>query len=219
VKTRLALAGLGLLLAGTAPGAVADGEDLLVERINVNIGCNQEAGTPTCATTQYWLGTGVGTNSVGQNGAITPLDWATHNESGEYRTTVFAGDRTLQDAYVLRGGSTITGQISSGGYLGGAEASVDSGVFVRLSGSVPRDDNPTRKRAVELGSAEVTKMVVTPEDTVYSFSFKVPQELDGKPVSGLTADIGQRHLTVLQNGFIDGEGGSFFLLPHVDPAE
>jgi hypothetical protein len=217
VKIRTALAGLGLALVAAAPGATAEETVVETERINFNIGCNQENGAPTCASTQYWLGTNKGNNSVGQNGAVTPLDWATHKSSGEYRTTAFTGDTTLAPSYLLKGGSVVKGQITLSGFLGGGEVGVDSGVFVRLSGSVPKARG-TGLEIKELGTAEVTKTVSSRLDTVYRFSFTVPAELDGKPVKNLTADVGQRHVTVLQNGFMDGRGASFLDLPHVVPA-
>jgi hypothetical protein len=223
VKLRPALAGLGLLLAAAAPGATADEAEVLSERINFNIGCNQENGAPTCATTQFWLGTNVGTNSVGQNGAVTPLDWATHKSSGEYRTTAFPSDNTLDPSgYVLIGESVVKGRISTGGFLGGAEVSADSGVFVRLTGRVAKltgtGTDPLNFGQVEVTKAAVTPSLATPGSTVYEFSFTVPKNMDGRVLRTLNADVGQRHITVLQNGFIDGEGGSYLDLPHREPA-
>ncbi len=125
-------------------------------------------------------------------------------------TTTFAGNSTLRESYVLKGGSKITGQISMGGFVNGGEVSADSGVYVSLYGLRGRQFAP-------IGEAEVTKAVVTPGDRVYAFEIPVPDALDGVAVSGLSADIGVRNLTVLQNGFLDGQGGSFFRLPYLEP--
>lgn len=216
---RTVLAGLGLLLIASAPGVRAEEPALLSERVNFNIGCQRTEETPTCDTTEYWLGTDTGADSVASTFDATPIGWAFYTADGAYaNVATFAGNSTLRPGYELVGGSVITGQITLSGYAGGAEVGVDSAVDVTISASVPKPTG-TGFTSVTLGNAEVAKVVSTPVDTVYEFTMTVPTSLDGKTVSRLSADVAQRHVTVLQNGFIDGTGGSYFDLPYAPVAE
>jgi len=217
VKIRIAVSALALVVAGSVGASAETTPAVATERVNFNIGCQQSGENPTCESTEYWLGTGVGTNSVASLLDATPLGWAFYQLEGGYSTTTFAGDATLRDAYSLVGGSVIKGQIVLSGFAGGAEVGVDSGVFVRLVGTTI--DAAGKRRVVDIGQAEVTKIVSTPIDTTYAFEIPVAETLDGTAVSGLSADVGQRHVTVLQNGFMDGEGGSWFDLPYYEPVE
>lgn len=215
MKIRPLVAGLAVLMAATASAAGADDVELVpaTERINFNIGCQQSNGAPTCDTTEYWLGTGVGNNNVGTTGTATPLNYVTYRLGGAYTTTSFAGDQTLKPSYVLDGGSVIKGQIKLSGFVSGAEVGVDSGVFVEL---FARQDQ--KGGAQSLGQAEITKVVSTPVDSTYVFEFEVPEALEGVAIDRLSAEVGQRHITVLQNGFMNGKGLSYFDLPHLVPA-
>lgn len=221
MKHRTVLAGLGLLLVATAPGVRAETAEpeVAVERVIFNTGCVEGAGG-TCDSTSYTLSLEPGVQSVGNTGSFTPLGYAFYTLDGEYTVDSYSADDTLRESYVLDGGSTITGQITIGGYVTGAELGVDSGVLVAIRGAVEelRPNGTPRLVTKTLGQAEITKTVSTPVDTVYEFEFVVPEELDQVALQRLSADVGQRHITVLQNGFVDGEGASYFDLPHVVPA-
>jgi hypothetical protein len=219
---RVAAATAGLLLAVTATSAGADGTELVQssERINFNIGCVTTEADPRCQTTQYWLGTNKGNNSVGTLLTVTPAGWALHKESGEYTTNTFSGDASLQPQYVLQGGSEITGQITIRNTPNGTPtAAADSGVFVKL-GAFLVDTTKTSGvgKFTPLGETEVVKTLVAPGDNVYRFTFTVPAELDGVAVTRPSAEVGQRHIGA-GYGFMDGRGGSYLDLPHLVEAE
>ena len=220
MKRSTVLAGLGLILLATAPGvrAETDTPAVLSEKINFNTVCvRADESSPACDSTEYTLTTGSSDGSVGSSFDVTPIGWALYQLDGAYQVNTFTADDTLRDSYTLIGGSVITGQITLSGFVGGGEVGVDSAVEVTLAGRTVKPDG--KFTTAVIGSAEVTKIVSTPVDTVYEFEITVPEGLDGKPVDRLTADLGQRHITVLQNGFIDASGGSFFELPYVAPVE
>jgi hypothetical protein len=167
-------------------------------------------GTGTCTAT-YALSQNPGTESVGSTFTFTPLEYLFHATGSGAPFGTFTADETLEPEYVLRADEPITGQVTMGGFAGGAELAADSTVEVVLTAT-----RAGSFQTVALGSATVNKLVVTPtpEGRVYPFSFSVPAELDGVKVTGLTADLYVRGIQVLQNGFVNGEGGSFFDLPY-----
>ena len=177
------------------------------EHVYIGIRC---PGTGTC-TAENFLGRNPGTQSVGTAFSATPLEYLFHaTGSGEPYGT-FAADETLKPEYVLRSDEPITGQVTMGGWAGGAEFGADSTVEVVLNAT-----RVTGGSTVALGSATINKTVVTPDNAgrVYSFSFSVPANLDGVKVNNLTLDLYVRGIQVLQNGFVNGQGGSFFDLPY-----
>ena len=178
------------------------------ENIFIGISC---PGTGTCTATNF-LGKNAGTESVGTTFSFTPLEYIFHaTGSGEAYGT-FPADDTLKPEYVLRADEPITGQVTMGGWAGGAEFGVDSTVEVVLSATRVGPGS----QGVSLGSATVTKTVVTPnaDGRVYSFSIPVPANLEGVKVQNLSLDLYVRGIQVLQNGFVNGEGGSYFELPY-----
>lgn len=220
MKHRTALAGLGLLLVATAPGVRAETAEpaLAVERIQFATTCVQDGADPRCVSNEYKLSLQPGAASVGNALSITPAGYVLWAEEG-YALDSYSADATLQPQYVLEGGSTITGQVTVRNTPRGTPtAAADSGVFVEILGAVEevRPNGTTRLVSTSLGTAEVVKTVVAPGDHAYKFSFDVPATFDGVPVQKLSASLGQRHIGV-GYGFIDGQGGSFFDLPHVPP--
>lgn len=167
-------------------------------------------GTGTCTAT-YTLSQNPGTESVGSTFSATPLEYLFHATGSGAPFGTFTPDQTLEPEYVLRADEPITGQVTMGGFISGAEFGVDSTVEVVLTGTRAGTFQP-----VALGSASVNKIAVTPtaEGRVYPFSFSVPAELDGVAVSNLSLDLYVRGIQVLQNGFVDGEGASYFDLPY-----
>lgn len=222
MKRHTALAGLGLLLLATAPGARAETTepDLAVERIQFATTCEQVEPDPRCVSNEYKLSLTPGAASVGNLLSITPLGYVFWADAG-YDLDAYSADETLRPEYVLVGGSEITGQVTVRNTPRSAPtAAADSGVFVEILGSVAeaKPTGGTRLVSKTLGSAEIVKTVVAPGDHVYKFSFEVPVELDGLALQKLNANLGQRHIGA-GYGFIDGQGGSFFELPYVAPVE
>lgn len=208
MRTRLSrLAGLLLVLAlaASAAGATTTLQPAS-ERVYFAINCVRAADGATCQSTAYELSLQPGDSGVGQLGAITPLDYVTYRTDG-YRMQEFASNATLDDSYLLRTDEALTGRVVLSGYQS-THLSVDSGVYVRVSATRPGSFTP-----IPLGEAEITKIVGLPGDTAYEFSFDVPAELDGTAVSSLSAEVGQRHITVLGSGFMRGKGESYFDLP------
>ncbi len=213
MKTRIALLLSCLLLASVGATASGAEREQTSQRVNFAIGCDQGDDGTTCNTTEYFLSKGSGDNNVGSTLGFTPLGYAFYTLDGSYTTNAFSSDSTLKDeTYELIGGSTITGQIAVSGFVAGAEVGVDSGVYVQL-----RARNLETGKPFTLGVDEITKIVSTPTDTVYEFSFDVGADLDDVEIGGLSAEVGQRHITVLQNGFMNGQGESYFDLPHYEP--
>lgn len=209
------LAAIASVAAHTPP---PDGFEYVprTEFVNLNIGCDQGDDGTTCDTTEYWLGKDVGTDNVAQLGWTTPLDWATTTANGTYRYQSFPGNSTLEPQYILNAHDDIEGQVEIGGYAGGAEVAADSGVSVVFTA---RDADTGQ--VLTLGGAEVTKPVVTPgvatpDSRVYEFTIELAEDLDGVAITSLRVDVGMKHLTLLANGFMNGQGGSFFELPHYE---
>ena len=167
-------------------------------------------GTGTCSAT-YTLSQNPGTESVGSTLSATPLEYIFHATGSSEPFGTFTPDETLEPEYVLRADKPISGQVTQSGFIGGAEFGADSTVEVVLKAT-----RSVGGASVDLGSATVNKIVVTPDDAgrVYPFSFTVPAELDGVAVRDLSLDLYVRGISVLQNGFVNGEGGSFFDLPY-----
>ena len=169
-------------------------------------------GTGTCTAT-YTLSQNPGTESVGSTFTFTPLEYLFHATGSGAPFGTFTPDQTLEPEYVLRADEPITGQVTMGGFIGGAEFAADSTVEVVLTGT-----RAGSFQTVALGSASVNKIAVTPtpEGRVYPFSFSVPAELDGVAVNNLSLDLYVRGIQVLQNGFVNGQGGSYFELPYYE---
>lgn len=185
------------------------------EFINFNIGCDQ-TDTGTCETTEYWLGLDTGDSNVAQLGWLSPLDWATTTVNGSYRYTAFAGNTTLDPQYILNAHEDIEGVVVVGGYVTGAEFSADSGVSLVFSARYAETNS-----FLPLGSAEVTKVVAVagaadPTMREYEFTLDLDDELEGVAITALNVDVGMKHLTVLGNGFMNGQGGSYFELPYYE---
>lgn len=214
MKIRTAVSAVALLVVtGAAASAETTTEvEVLTERVNFAIDCVQEGSDPRCVSTAYNLSTAPGDSSVGNALTISPAGYALWAAEG-YSVSSFAGDTTLRPEYTLVGGSEITGQVTYRAYNDAPALAADAGVQVSLFAT--RVDN---RRSVTLGDVEVTKTAVTPDDASFAFTFVVPEELDGVAVKALSADVGQRWITA-GYGFMDGEGLSFFDLPHVVPAE
>jgi hypothetical protein len=178
------------------------------EHVMMGIGCQQGAGG-TCDTTEYWLGDNAGTDNVGTTASATPVEYIFAAGGAPEAYAVFGSDDTLAPDYVLRAGEPITGQVSVGGYFGGAEAAADATATIELTAT-----KVSGNQIVALGSATVNKPVVTPGDTVYEYSIQVPATQEGVKVRDLSLTLYFKNVTVLQNGFVDGEGGSSFDLPY-----
>jgi hypothetical protein len=223
VKLRTTAAAFGVIaLIGASAATAETGEttQLANERVNFKIGCVTEGSDPRCVSTSYELSTSSAGRTVGNLLNATPLGYAFHKADGAYTTQPFNGDKTLRSEYVLEAGTKIPGQITLTS-TGAPPVAADSGVLVVLRATVTEEVNGrTRSTAVTIGEAEVTKVLVTPVpgDNVYKFEFTVPDALDGVAVSRLSADVGQRHINA-GYGFMNGQGGSFFDLPHVVPVE
>lgn len=204
------LSGLAALLLALALAAGAAGASTTLqpdsEKVYFAINCVRAPDGATCASTAYELSLQPGDSGVGQLGAVTPLDYVTYHTDG-YRTQEFVPNATLDDSYILRTDESLTGVIELSGYQG-THFSVDSGVYVRILATEPGSFTP-----ITLGEGEITKIVGAPGDTTYEFTFDVPADLDGTVVSSLSAEVGQRHITVLGSGFIRGQGESYFDLP------
>jgi hypothetical protein len=69
---------------------------------------------------------------------------------------------------------------------------------------------------VGTGGAEVNKLVATPGDGAYEFEFELDEALEGVEVRNLSLTLYVRSITVLQNGFVNGSGGSWFDLPYYE---
>lgn len=211
MKLRTATALLGLLVAtGASASAATDGSgSSRTERVHFALQCVQEGSDPRCVSTNYALSLSPGTSSVGNALTVTPAGYAAGTTP-----LAFAADKTLAASYTLVGGSVIKGQVSLR-QTGSATTpvAVDSTVEVALRAVRVAD-----KRSVALGSATVKKMVVaSPADAVYAFELTVPAALDGVAVRSLTGEVSNTQIGA-GYGFFDGQGGSYFDLPHSVPA-
>jgi hypothetical protein len=204
-----ALTALGAGTAVAVPPPAPEGFQYVPaeEHIVMAIVC---PGTGTCTAT-YALSQNPGTESVGSTLSFTPLEYIFHATGSGEPFGTFTADETLEPEYVLRAGEPISGEVTMGGFIGGAEFGADSTVEVVLTGTRVGSSS-----SVALGSATVNKLVVTPDDAgrVYPFTFSVPADLDGAKVRDLSLDLYVRGISVLQNGFVNGEGGSWFDLPY-----
>lgn len=212
MKLRTATALLGLLVATGASASAsttASSSVQLTERVQFALQCVQEGSDPRCVSTNYALSLSPGTSSVGNALTITPAGYVAGTTP-----LAFSADKTLAASYTLVGGSVIKGQVSLR-QTGSATTpvAVDSTVEVALRAVKVAD-----KRSVVLGSASVNKVVVaSPSDAVYAFELTVPAALDGVDVRSLSAEVSNTQISA-GYGFFDGQGGSFFDLPHTVPA-
>ncbi|HWG92874.1 MAG TPA: hypothetical protein VNU66_01440 [Mycobacteriales bacterium] len=212
MKLRTATAVLGLVVAtgGAAAGSTAGTAPVqTTERVQKAIQCVTEGADPRCVSQNYALSLDRGTNSTGTALTITPAGMAV-----EPAAQVFSPDATLLPSYVLVGGSKIVGQVTLR-QTGSASTPVGALSTVKVALSAVRVDN---KKFVPLGSVEISKPVVaTAADAVYKYEFTVPANLDGVAVRGLSAEVSNKQVSA-GYGYLDGQGGSFFDLPHYEPA-
>ena len=210
MKIRTGTALLGLLVAtGASASAATTDPAPAVQRVQFALQCVQEGSDPRCVSTNYALSLEPGTSSVGNALTVTPAGYAAGTTP-----YAFAADKTLAPSYTLVGGSTIKGQVTLR-QTGSASTPValDSTVDVALS-AVRLDT----RRSASLGTASVNKTVVaSPADAVYAFELVVPAALDGVAVRSLSAEVSNTQVSA-GYGFFDGQGGSFFDLPHTAPA-
>lgn len=202
---------LGLAAVSIAADPPAEG----TERIYLGIGCQQAEDGATCDSTEYWLGEVAGASSVGTTYSATPLGTAEYYSGGDWSYAQFFSDDSLAESYTLVGDQPILGQVTVGGFIGGAEIAVDGAVRVELSAKKAGGGT------IDLGEADVEKPVVTPsgatpDSIVYAFELPANAEFDGVEITSMTMTVHVRGVSVLTNGFVDGEGESFFDLPHAD---
>jgi len=204
---------LGAGTAAAAPPEPPEGFEYASasERVMIGIGCVQsDAGT--CDSTSYWLGQQAGDSSVGNALTFTPAEYLFAATGEEAPFATFPADDSLEPEYVLRTDQPISGQVQVGGWAGGAEVGADATVKVVLRATrVGPGFN-----LVDLGTATVNKQVVTPgaPGQTYAFQISPAADLDGVKIQNLEMDLYFRGVHVLQNGFINGEGGSWFDLPY-----
>jgi len=183
------------------------------EQVMLGIVCApNEAGQ--CTSEGYTLGRQPGDSSVGNALTFTPLEYLFAATGEEAPFATFTADDTLEPEYVLRSDQPIRGQIQVGGWAGGAEVGADATVKVVLRALRAG----TGFNVVDLGTATVNKPVVTPgaAGQTYAFEITLPETLDGVKIQNLEMDLYFRGVHVLQNGFVNGEGGSFFDLPYYE---
>ncbi|MBW3619623.1 MAG: hypothetical protein KY461_05210 [Actinobacteria bacterium] len=201
---------VGLLVAATPP------EGFTYEPTPVTIhnaqSCVQEGGDPRCVSTSYKLATSPGDSSVGSALTATPAASAIYYVDGAYSYDTYSpGEGVLGQRFVLdAAGNDITGQVTLRGFAG-VDAAVDAAVSVQLSlryFPVDADKPITRTYSVES-----TKVVMTPVDTVFEYTIAIPDEFDGVEAEVAGMKVAQRGINVLTSGFMDGEGGSYFVLP------
>jgi hypothetical protein len=185
------------------------------QRVMIGIGCVQSQ-TTTCDSTSYWLGEDPGDSTVGTiPGTVTPYTWAAAAAGEEIAYETFVQDDSLSATHVLRSdGEPIRGQVTLSGFIGGGEVGVDSTVKAVLSATRVGPGSSF----VDLGTATVNKQVVTPTSSarVYSYELPVAANLDGVKIKDLTLTLYVRSINVLQNGYVNGEGGSWFDLPYYE---
>lgn len=208
----IALFGLALVGFGPPPEGFEHEPDS--EHIFLGIGCNRSGDAPSCDSTEYWLGLQAGEDNVGTTFTASPVNEVRYLTGDPWTFGEFFADETLQDSYILRTDEPIAGQVTLGGFIGGATFGVDSTIKVEIFASEP-DSFST----FELGEAEATKLVATPDDTVYEFEIELDEERETQEVEGLWLRLHVRGVNVLQNGFVNGSGGSWFDLPHYDLVE
>lgn len=184
------------------------------EQVYLAIGCNQaDPNSPSCDSTEYWLGTEPGQSNVGNVGSVTPINEVSYLTDGPWSFAEFYGDDSLQPGYILRTDEPLTGQVTLGGFFGG-HSSADSTIKVEIFARAGDDLRP-----ITLGEAEATKLVATPLDRVYEFEIELDEELETVEVEQLRLRLSVRGVHVLTNGFVNGSGGSWFHLPHYDLVE
>jgi choice-of-anchor B domain-containing protein len=179
--------------------------DPVDQTVYFSIGCERAEDGTTCARTVRSLSAEPGESSVGTIGDLTPLNEAIYLLDGTERTQQYGADATLADRYRLRSGQPIEGQITLQSFSD-AGAGLTT-VYVELSGLDA--DN----QRIKLGDATVTQLMPPGGPTVFEFTIELEPDLDGVVVEGLSAGVAVRGANLLA-GFTDGEGGSFFTLPH-----
>jgi hypothetical protein len=205
---------VAVIALGSTAAVAEDEEFELVpadEQVMLGIGCE---GDTVCDSVEYWLGRDAGGSSVGNVGTFTPLTWVDYHVFGtEVAYADFFHGDTLASTYILRTDEPVQGQISMGGFIGGGEVAADSTVRLVLTAQ------EVGGGFVNIGEAEVNKIVKIPGDTVYEFEFELDEALEEVEVRNLQLTLYVRSVAVLQNGFVNGQGDSWFNLPyyHVVP--
>lgn len=207
-----------LVIAFAASGsALAEGEEPTLvpetERVLFSTGCDQGAGG-TCDTTQYWLGLTPGGSSVGTiPQTVTPWNWAFSAAGNDIVYAEYAGNNELAPTYTLRADEPIAGRIQTQGYQG-PTVSADSTVTVELRA---QRQTPTGGwQSTTLGTAAVNQTLVAgTAAAVYEFELALPETRQGEVIRNLNATLYFKGIHVLTNGFVNGQGGSWFDLPHL----
>ena len=200
----------GLLVAATPP------EGMTYEPTPVTIynaqSCVQEGEDPRCVSTAFKLATSPGDSSVGNALNGSPASSAIYYVDGVYTYDSYspgegvAGERFIIDA----AGNDVTGQVTLGGFVG-VDASVDAAVSIQLSlRYFPAD---AEKPVTRTYTVESTKVAMTPVDNVFEYTIDIPDEFDGVETEVVGMKVAQRGINVLTSGWMDGEGGSYFVLP------
>ena len=203
----------GLLVAAAPPAPEGSTYEATQTRVNNAITCvRDETDGTTCASTTYTLSTELGDSTVGTlPGPTTPVNSAVYYVDGVYTYQPFSAGKGIAGVkFIADAERPLTGQVTLSGYREAPDASVDAAVHIRLILQYVNDAGKTVTRRLE---TEVTKPVMIPGDNVFAYEFDLPDEFDGRETTIGTFDLGLRGVHVLTNGFIDGQGGSFFDLP------
>ena len=175
------------------------------ERVMMGIGCT---GTGVCDSTQYWIGKNAGDSSVGTiPGPVTPANEVAYQARGEaLSNTDFPADNGMVSReFRVRTDEPLTGQVTIGGYQG-VGSGVNTTVDLIISGR-----NRTSGKSFTL-TATSTGNQVPQEDLVLEYSIDLDPSWDGDMISFSNVNLVVRGVNLL-NGFVDGEGGSFFEVP------
>lgn len=176
-----------------------------LEEVFFAIQCITEGEDPRCVSTNFALSTQPGDNSVANVAEATPLNEAFHQADRSALSRRYAPDETMHDAYSIRTDDPLEGQVTIRSF-GGVGTGLTT-VEVDIAG---KDADGQR---IDLANATVTQPVLPGSDAVFAFSVELDSALDGVVVHDLFAEVTVRGFNVL-TGFTDGEGGSFFHLPH-----
>ncbi|MBW3619624.1 MAG: hypothetical protein KY461_05215 [Actinobacteria bacterium] len=203
----------GLLVAAAPTAPEGSTYEATQTRVNNAITCiRDESNGTTCASTTYTLSTELGDSTVGSlPGPTTPVNSAAYYVDGVYSYQAFtAGKGIAGVTFIADAGRPLTGQVTLSGWRELPDLSADAAVSIRLTLRSVDEAGKTTTRRLE---TEVTKTVMVPGDNVFAYEFDLPAEFDGRETTISSMDLGLRGVHVLTNGFIDGQGGSFFDLP------
>lgn len=216
IRTATVAAGIAacLLVAATPP----EGHVASSETIYNAISCVRAEDGTTCASTAYGLSTAPGDSTVGTlPGPTTPYNAAVYYVDGVYSYQAFSpAAGVAKETFLVDASQPLVGQVTLSGYRELPDASLDAGVSVQLI--LRTVDEATGKATSRVLETEVTKQVMAPGDNVFEYEFDVPDVFDHAETSVTSMKIGIRGVHVLTNGFMDGQGGSFFQLPVFEEA-